>query len=322
MATIVAKWVRPAVTADYRAPSATPRAGITLAVIGLLLAVITLIANIVAGSLVGDARATSILAWSFGLTTTAFSVIKLGIAVVLWGIIMKLWVRVESLKATLPALRGQAVSPAQAAGPGEISTPFGPATISAREPRPLFIHGMARALWAPMLVMGVTAVVIGLILSFVQAGNALSNPGLAGSQGAWVQGVQFLGEGFLLSGISFLLGTIMWAIRTGGGEVQALLGLPVRTLKMPAPAKVFVALMMLGLAVELVQFILYIVVANTPDPQTVAVWSTWLGPLREAGLGLILSGIVLALVAIGNVLGFQFHRVQEIIRAGSQEVTR
>lgn len=314
--------MRPAVSADYRAPSATRRAGIALAVIGLLLAVITLIANIVAGSLAGDDRATSILAWSFGLTTTAFSVIKLGIAVVLWGIIMKLWVRVESIKAALPSLRGHGMEAPEHAEAGKIRTQFGPATISAREPRPLFIHGMARALWALMLVMGATAVAIGLALSFVQAGNELSNPELAMSQGAWVQGLQFLGEGFLLSGISFLLGTIMWAIRTGGGEVQAGLGLRVITLKMPGPAKVFVALMMVGLVVEMVQFILYIVVANTPDPQTVAVWSAWLGPLREAGLGLILSGIVLALVAIGNVLRFQFHRVQEIIRGGSQEVTR
>ena len=37
---------------------------------------------------------------------------------------------------------------------------------------------------------------------------------------------------------------------------------------------------------------------------------------REAGLGLLLSGIVLALAAIGTVLGFQFQRIRELITDG------
>ena len=48
-----------------------------------------------------------------------------------------------------------------------------------------------------------------------------------------------------------------------------------------------------------------------------APWFAWLGPLRELSLGLILSGIVLALVAIGDVLGFQFGRIKEIITTGN-----
>jgi hypothetical protein len=46
------------------------------------------------------------------------------------------------------------------------------------------------------------------------------------------------------------------------------------------------------------------------------VYFGWLGPAREAGLGIILSGIVLALVTIGNVLGFQFSRIKDIIASG------
>ncbi|MDT8322456.1 MAG: MotA/TolQ/ExbB proton channel family protein, partial [Xanthomonadales bacterium] len=37
---------------------------------------------------------------------------------------------------------------------------------------------------------------------------------------AWTQGLQFLGETFILSGIAFLLGSILASLREGGGDVQ------------------------------------------------------------------------------------------------------
>lgn len=86
---------------------------------------------------------------------------------------------------------------------------------------------------------------------------------------------------------------------------------------MPGTAKAFVALMMIGVVVSMLQFVLYLVVAGGVDNP--AAWFAWLGPLREAGLGLILSGIVLALVTIGNVLGFQFDRLREIISSGKRQ---
>lgn len=119
----------------------------------------------------------------------------------------------------------------------------------------------------------------------------------------------------LLGGISFLLGTILWAIRTAGGEVQEGLGVKVFTPKMPRTAKAFVALMMIGVVAAVVQFVGYVVVAGSSNP---AVAFAWLGPLREVALGLILAGIGLALVAIGNVLGYQFHRIQQLIRTGER----
>lgn len=154
------------------------------------------------------------------------------------------------------------------------------------------------------------AVVVGLIIAFGWAADT-SNVALA----SWAQGLQFLGEGLLLAGISFLLGTILASLRQGGGEVQASLGLTVKTLRMPATAKAFVALMMLGVMVSMLQFLFYLVVAGGVENATS--WFVWLGPLREAGLGLILTGVVMALVTIGNVLGFQFDRVKEIIRTGT-----
>ena len=80
---------------------------------------------------------------------------------------------------------------------------------------------------------------------------------------------------------------------------------------MPATAKAFVALMMMGMMAGIAQFVLYLIqMGNADDPASFAAWSNWLGPFRELALGLILAGIVLALVTIGNVLAFQFDRHQ------------
>jgi hypothetical protein len=117
-----------------------------------------------------------------------------------------------------------------------------------------------------------------------------------------------------------VLGTILWAIRTGGSEVQSSLGVAVKTLKMPITAKVFVGLMMLGLMTAVAQFVLYLVVAGG-GVSGVAAWQAWLGPLRELALALILSGIAMALVTIGNVLSFQFDRISELIRTGRRPAT-
>lgn len=167
-----------------------------------------------------------------------------------------------------------------------------------------------------MLAMGAMLVYAGLLLSFAAAGNVATDPARAASQRAWVQGLQFLGEGLLLSGISFLLGTILGAIRAGGGEVQESLGVTVRTLRMPTTAKLFVPLMMAGLMVEVAQFVGYAYVATVPATADFTTFSTWLGPLREFGLGALLSGIVLALATIAKALGFQFARVTQLITSG------
>jgi hypothetical protein len=150
----------------------------------------------------------------------------------------------------------------------------------------------------------------------LQAQDLSADPALARSLNAWVKGTQFLGEGFLLSGISFLLGTIMGAIRSGGGEVQQSLGVAVKTLRMPTTAKAFLALMMLGLMIELGQFAGYAYVSTLSDAATINTLTTWLGPVREVGLGILLSGIVLALATIAKALGFQFARVSELITTG------
>jgi hypothetical protein len=302
---------RPAPTADYTRQSQFRAVGIAVGLIGLGLAVVALIANLVAAGDVGDGTSTrETLAWSFGLNVTAFGTIKVGIALILMGVLIRLWMRVESMKAALPQLMPSARAEANPSY-GDVKTPFGPAVETATAPPPLLIHRMAPKLWAPMLAMGAMLVPIGFVLSIVQAGT--SNTSDFQTLSAWVQGLQFLGEAMLLSAISFLLGSILGGLRSGGGEVQESVGVVVRTLKMPPSAMAFVALMAAGVMVSIAQFVLY-VIAGAQDDQ--AAWFAWLGPLREVGLALILSGIVLALFTISRVLGAQFSRITEIVTAG------
>ncbi len=310
---------RPGSDEDHRAKSKFRSAGFALGVFGVILVMVTLIANVVAGGLVvepGEELATAeILGWSFGLTTTAFAVIKVAIAVVLMGIVVRLWMRVDAVKVAVARLMPTSTQ-GRSRPRGEIDTDFGPATETAEPPELLPIHRMARAMWAPMLAMGVMAVLVGLALSFIQSAQVGSNPELAVTLSAWTQGAQFLGEGMLLAGISLLLGTILAGLREGGAEVQQSVGANITTLKMPKTAKAFVAFMVVGLMIMVAQFALYIVAATSSSAVTIASWFTWLGPLREFGLGMLLLGIVLALVTIGDVLGFQFNRIREIIRTG------
>jgi hypothetical protein len=277
---------------------------------GVALVGVALIANLAVASDSDPGRAET-LAWSFGLTTTGLVVLKTGIAMTLIGILLRIKDRIAAVKASLPALApASSQSPANAA---DVDTSFGPATRTAGVLGPLPIHTMARKLWAPMALMGPMLVIAGLVLSFIQAGT--DNTADFVDLGAWVQGLQFLGEGLILAGISFLLGTILGELRRGGGEVQQALGVTIWTLKMPWSAKAFIGLMAAGLMAAMAQFVLYVVAANVDDPST---WFAVLGPLREVALGLLLSGIVLALFTIGTVLGFQFDRLRTLVRGEGQ----
>ncbi len=304
---------RPAPGRDYRAPSKQRQIGLLVALIGVGLAVVTLIANVVAAGDVGDGTSTrETLAWSFGLTTTAFGTIKLGIAIILVGILVRLWIRVHSVKEALSRLRAER-NDGGVAHTGTFPTQWGRATATNSAKGPLPVHKLAKTMWFPMLAMGFMAVIGGLGISLVAAGQ--SNTGSFNSAFAWAQGTQFLGEAMLLGGIAFLLGSILAALRAGGGEVQESLGLTVKTLEMPTSAKAFVGLMMVGMVLGVLQFVLYVFVATNASANPTA-WFAWLGPLRELSLGVLLASIVLALYTIGSALGFQFNRIKEITATG------
>ena len=214
---------------DYKSRSGFRAAGIGIALSGLMLATVALIANaVVAGDPAAERADT--LAWSFGIGITGFAIAKLGIAATLIGILVRIWLRVESVKAAVPELKAPGDG-----GPGAygaIKTPYGPAIATERAPKPLLIHRMAERLWVPMVLMGPMLVGAGLVLSIVQSNE--TSAATVQDLGAWVQATQFLGEALLLGGISFLLGTILSSLRKGGAEVQESLGVTVKTLKMPA----------------------------------------------------------------------------------------
>lgn len=293
-------------------PAASLRsAGAVSGIAGLALAGVALIANlaVAADSLEADRAQT--LAWTFGLTTTGLAALKVGIALTLIGILLRIRDRIDAVRSSIPALAPTATRAPTAAA--DVDTPHGPAARTSEAPGLLPIHVLARRLWAPMLAMGAMLVAAGFAVSVVQAGSDLG----AGfvDLGAWAQGTQFLGEGLLLAGISFLLGTILGELRRGGGEVQEALGVTVWTLRMPWSAKAFIGLMAAGVMAAMAQFVLYVVATVVDDPST---WLAVLGPLREVALGLVLSGIVLALYTVGTVLGFQSYRLRTLVRGKEQ----
>ena len=227
-----------------------------------------------------------------------------------------------------------------------ISTPntkFGALTVTSGGTGQTLIHTMANWMWLPMIVMGVMSIATSIGLGIAQASVAsdLGEQFTALRQANFetlkplTAGFLFLGEALLLSGISFLLGTILGALRWGGGEVQESVGSRVKTLKMPLSAKVFIMLMMAGLMVEFVAFgsLTYVATqardawigasaAGVPGDvaalDRASAYAAWANPLREVGLALIVTGIVFALYTISNVLGFQFSRIRELV-TGQEE---
>jgi hypothetical protein len=311
----------PAAGADYRVDTGHRKVGLGLGAVGIVIAMVVAALSITAGIQIADVGDETtigqILAIAFGFNTLALATLKLGISVVLVGILVRLWMRVEANKRALPAIQTENVS----SNSSTTSTPYGPVTTSAHEPAEMPIHKIAKTLWGPMLAMGYMLVVGGLVAAIVWAANIGTDLQTAVDASAWTQGIQFLGEAFVLAGISFLLASILRGLRQGGGQVQEALGVSVLTPKMPAAAKGFIALMMAGVVIAIVQFVGYVNVTTFDDPLRVASWFAFLGPLRELSLGVLLAGIVLALATIGQVLGFQFWRIRNIVTGDNQEVT-
>ncbi len=199
------------------------------------------------------------------------------------------------------------------------------------------LQKMANIMWLPMLIMGLMVLAGALIAGIVQAnlasdafpGGSATDRATVETMKALLPGIIFAGVAFLLAGISFLLASVLGAMRGGGGAVQQTLGGEVYTPRMPASAWAFVGLMMAGLMVALISLGFHIYAAvqvydfySTGVPPSADALHllgraetvlSYAAPLSMFGIGLLLSGIVLALYTIGNVLRFQFDRVQEII---------
>jgi len=142
--------------------------------------------------------------------------------------------------------------------------------------------------------------------------------------------------GMILGGVTFLLATILGALRTGGGWVQQVLGVPVRIIKPPMTARVFPIVMMMGMMVLMVSLIISVVTAFTAydywnhsiatqlnlavagcallsDLQTINTVGAWLAPLKFVGVAMLLSSIGLALATIVEVLRWQSRRLWDLL---------
>ncbi|MCH8109784.1 MAG: hypothetical protein IIB15_06615, partial [Chloroflexi bacterium] len=151
----------------------------------------------------------------------------------------------------------------------------------------------------------------------------------------WLPTVKFLGLGMLLGGVTFLLATILGALRTGGGRVQEALGVDVKIIKAPMTAKVFPMFMMMGMMILMVSLVIGIVtstlaydywnhsIATQLNPSTtdfladlgtINAVKLWLFPLKFMGMAFLFTGIGLALATIVEVLRWQSSRLWEALR--------
>ncbi len=217
---------------------------------------------------------------------------------------------------------------------------------------------MASKMWLPMLAMGlmivVGAFVFGIINSSIAAdyfanSKEVREAAVKGSDIAtdrafiestkiWLPTLKFLGLGMMLSGITFLLATILGSLRTGGGRVQEALGVEVRIIKPPMVAKIFPMLMMMGLMILIASLVIGIVnaaiaydywnhsIATQLNPAeagsglladlgTINAINLWLAPFKFVGMALLFAGIGLALATIIRVLRWQSERLWTAIRS-------
>ncbi len=218
------------------------------------------------------------------------------------------------------------------------------------------MQAMASKMWIPFIAMGfmivVAALVIGVIVSVTAADYfsfskltreaATTGSDLAKektfieSTKAWLPAFKFLGVGMILAGVTFLLATILGALRTGGGRVQQALGESVRMPKPPITAQMFPMFMMMGLMVLIAALVIGIIlavissgywnhsIASELNPavegsqllgtlSTISSIKMWLAPLKFVGMALLLSGIGLALATIVGVLRWQSQRLWTLL---------
>ncbi len=109
--------------------------------------------------------------------------------------------------------------------PSTVKTQYGTAVVTPTGTGQGLIHTIANWMWLPMIMMGIMAIATAVGLGIAQAsvGSDLGEEFTPLRQANFetlkplTSGVLFLGEALLLSGIAFLLGTILGALRWGGG---------------------------------------------------------------------------------------------------------
>ncbi len=218
------------------------------------------------------------------------------------------------------------------------------------------MQAMASKMWMPFIGMGfmivVAAFIIGLVSSatvadYFTASKAMREAAVEGSDLAtqkafvestkvWLPAFKFLGIGMLLGGITFLLATILGALRVGGAGVQQALGGEVRMPKPPMTAKLFPMVMMMGLMILIAALVIGIINATLAhdywnhsiatqlnpaaegsgllaDLGTINAIKLWLAPLKFVGIATLFTSIGLALATIVQALRWQSNRLWNIL---------
>ena len=238
-----------------------------------------------------------------------------------------------------------------------ISIAAGNETVFTHDQLPVEVTGMqsmASKMWIPFIAMGFMIVVISFIIGLVNSATAAdyytaskavreaaergtdlaTQKAFIESTKAWLPAFKFLGVGMLLGGVTFLLATILGALRVGGGRVQEALGFEVKLIKPPVTARLFPMLMMMGTMVLMAALIIGIVLATIAydywnhsiaselnpstgtllaDLGTINAVKLWLEPFKFVGMALLLTGIGLALATIVRVLRWQANRLWEAL---------
>jgi len=168
------------------------------------------------------------------------------------------------------------------------------------------------------------------------SGSLLDKQEFIETTSIWLPRFQLLGMGLMFGGITFLLATILGNLRLAGAMVQKQSGRRMLVPKPPWSAQLFPMLMMMGLMILIGALVVSIVIAITAgdvfgnpistinaaesgsgllgDFQDVKTFGAWLQAFAFTGLALVLSGIVLALYTISQVLRFQHGRIAQMAR--------
>ncbi len=178
---------------------------------------------------------------------------------------------------------------------------------------------MGRSLWGPMWVMAIMAFPIALILGIVRSNAITSGESEAtiAALGHTTTGVMFIGFTAVFAAISLAIARILGEFRKGGGGVQELVSREVRTLKMPATAKIFILGMAMAMMTLLIASIIHFVVAaqlasgavSLAGSETAAIT---LEAVRRLGVVVYLVAITFGLATITRVLRFQAIRLREL----------
>ena len=193
------------------------------------------------------------------------------------------------------------------------------------------MQAITTIMWRPMAIMGIMIVVSGAIIAGVNSFNVDEFFGLAdpdvGSRASfqsiqtWLPGYQFMGMGLIFASITMVVASILGRLRILGGTVQTSLEAKIVWPPFPLAARVFPMLMLLGLMVFMAQLGVSAWLATEASDAArgdagaqlnVLQTADWLQGMRFAGVGIMLTGIALALFTITIVMTFMADRIREI----------